>query len=59
MDLWQLNKMQLQDIGVLSENIFCANICTACHNDLFFSYRSEYGKTGRLGAIIYNEDKKD
>ena len=59
LDLWQLNKMQLQEIGVFSENIFCANICTSCHNDLFFSYRSEHGKTGRLGAVIYNEDKKD
>ena len=36
-------------IGVKKENIDVLGICTACRNDLFFSYRKEQGHTGRHG----------
>lgn len=51
-DLWEANKLQLAGVGVLKRNIVCANICTSCNTDLFYSYRKENGKTGRHAAII-------
>ncbi|MBR5329095.1 MAG: peptidoglycan editing factor PgeF [Firmicutes bacterium] len=35
--------------GVKKENIEVLDLCTACHNDMFFSYRKEHGQTGRHG----------
>ena len=54
-DLHLANKEQLLSVGVLSENIFVAPLCTMERIDLFFSYRVEkklYGKTGRLMVVI-------
>jgi YfiH family protein len=54
-DLHTANKEQLVRIGVLTENISVAPLCTMERNDLFFSYRKEkklYGKTGRLMSVI-------
>lgn len=52
LDLWQANRLQLEEIGVASENILVSSVCTACNNELFFSYRAEQGCAGRMGAII-------
>lgn len=52
LDLWQANRLQLEEIGVKSQNIAVSGICTACNNDVFFSYRADGGKTGRIGAMI-------
>jgi YfiH family protein len=54
-DLLQANRDQLQSVGVKSERIHTAPICTICRTDLFFSYRKEksvHGKVGRLMAIV-------
>ncbi|MFA6076001.1 MAG: peptidoglycan editing factor PgeF [Negativicutes bacterium] len=51
-DLWLANKLQLLEAGLLEENIVCAELCTSCNTDLFYSYRKENGKTGRHAAII-------
>lgn len=51
-NLWEANRRQLVDIGVQSTNIVCSDICTAGNKALFFSYRAENGKTGRIGAFI-------
>ena len=51
-DLWKANSMQLEQIGVLRSNIAVSGVCTACNNDLFFSYREDNGRTGRMGALI-------
>lgn len=51
-DLWKANCMQLEQIGVPSGNIVVSGVCTACNNELFFSYREENGRTGRMGASI-------
>ena len=54
-DLHTANKDQLTSVGVPSENIFTAPLCTMERTDLFFSYRVEskiYGKTGRLLSVI-------
>lgn len=43
------NLSLLVDCGVKEEHIDVLGLCTSCHNDLFFSYRKEQGKTGRHG----------
>lgn len=43
------NLALLQGCGVKQENIDVLGLCTSCHNDLFFSYRKEQGRTGRHG----------
>jgi YfiH family protein len=52
LDLWKTNQRQLVDIGVNPENIAVSQVCTACNNELFFSYRAENGHTGRISAVI-------
>jgi hypothetical protein len=54
-NLWQVNRLQLEAKGVLSNNILCAEVCTFDNKELFFSYRAEKGKTGRLAAIAYRK----
>lgn len=54
-DLLKANSDQLKSVGVLSQRIHVAPICTMCRTDLFFSYRKEKslnGKVGRLMAVI-------
>ena len=51
-DLWEINKIQLKELGILEENIVVSRICTSCQSDYFFSYRTFNGKTGRMGSII-------
>lgn len=53
LDLWKLNEHQLLQAGVKPEHIYVAGICTSCHNDRYFSYRKEKGKTGRLAAVLW------
>ncbi len=52
LSLWDANRIQLLEAGVLPEHIDEAQTCTACHSDMFFSYRADGGKTGRLAAVI-------
>ncbi|SHE56411.1 peptidoglycan editing factor PgeF [Desulforamulus putei] len=52
LDLWETNRRVLMDAGVKAENITVARLCTACRTDLFFSYRMEQGKTGRMASLI-------
>ncbi len=54
-DLLKANTDQLKSVGVLSQRIHVAPICTMCRTDLFFSYRKEKslnGKVGRLMAVV-------
>ncbi len=52
LDLPQINKQQLLDVGLLLEHIEMSNICTACEVDTFFSYRKEKGCSGRFMSMI-------
>jgi hypothetical protein len=51
LDLVKANWCQLLDAGVPGENIESVNLCTACHTELFFSYRKER-VTGRMLAVV-------
>lgn len=51
-DLKNINKRQLVELGLKEENIDVCPYCTVCNNDLFFSYRKENGTTNRHSAIV-------
>ena len=51
-NLWQANRQELLHAGIREENLYCADLCTSCNVDRFFSYRKERGVTGRFGAFI-------
>jgi YfiH family protein len=47
LDLPLANRHQLLRAGLLPEHIQTADLCTACHPELFFSHRAQGGDTGR------------
>ncbi len=49
-DLWEANRLQLVALGV--HRIEIAGLCTACHNDEFFSHRADHGRTGRFAVVM-------
>lgn len=52
LDLWTANALTLLKACVPAENIDMANTCTCCNSDVFYSYRADNGKTGRIAATI-------
>jgi polyphenol oxidase len=52
LNLVEANKRQLQTAGVREEHISVIEGCTACDTTRFFSHRAEFGKTGRMMAVI-------
>lgn len=51
-DAWRANRDQLELAGVRPDRIFCAEICTKSHPDVFHSYRAHGAGTGRMLGII-------
>jgi YfiH family protein len=51
LDLPGINKQELLKQGIREQNIIDSDICTACHKDEFFSYRSEGNTCARLMSI--------
>lgn len=52
LDLWAANRRQVVTAGVKEEHIVASGFCTNCNRRLFYSYRGEKGKTGRMLGII-------
>jgi hypothetical protein len=52
LDLGLVNYNQLIAAGVLASNIERSQFCSLTHSDLFFSYRRDNGKTGRMVTLI-------
>lgn len=52
LDLAKINRAQLIRAGMDKENIDQSSLCTSCRSDLFYSYRRERGKTGRMMGFI-------
>jgi YfiH family protein len=51
LDLSRAAQLELTQVGIPPENIETIPLCTACREDLFFSYRRD-GKTGRQLSFI-------
>ena len=52
LDLTKANRSQLIAAGLSVKNIFSSGLCTACHPDLFFSYRKQGPRSGRLLSAV-------
>lgn len=52
LDLWSATRDQLIAAGMRAEAVYSARLCTACHPELFYSYRREGAAAGRLVAFI-------
>lgn len=51
-DLWAANRQQLTDCGIPPENIYIAQKCTKCNPNIYYSYRAQQERTGRMAAVI-------
>jgi YfiH family protein len=56
LDLAGLNRNVLTDVGVPTDGIRSADLCTYCRDDLFYSYRRQGEGTGRMLAGIMIEE---
>jgi YfiH family protein len=52
LNLAEAARRQLLNAGVPEEQIETSSLCTRCRADLFFSYRREGTRTGRLLSVI-------
>ena len=52
LDLAGVNRAILEAAGVHPDRIADVSLCTACRTDLFFSYRAEKPRTGRMMNLI-------
>ncbi len=52
LDLGMVNYRQLLASGIPSSNIECSPFCSVRDHNLFFSYRRDQGKTGRMVSLI-------
>jgi len=46
------NQKQLIEAGIPAEQIAVSTLCTECRPDLFYSYRRERSRTGRMLSVI-------
>jgi YfiH family protein len=52
LDLKTLIRRQVQDCGIAPDRVSSVNLCTICHDDLFFSYRREGKVIGTMVSAI-------
>lgn len=52
LDLRRLNCLQMEEAGIEPNRIEAVNLCTACHPELFHSYRRDGKRTGRMTSGI-------
>lgn len=52
LDQAKANKRQLMTAGIPEAQIIASSLCTQCRADLFYSYRREGERTGRLLSVI-------
>ncbi len=52
LDLARLNIAILEEEGLRPDRIFDTSLCTVCRSDLFYSYRADRPKTGRMISLI-------
>lgn len=54
-NLYQLATLTLNNLGI--HQIFGGDFCTYQQKDLFYSYRRDQGRTGRMATLIYRNEK--
>lgn len=52
LDLKKINQQIIKKAGILPENIEISSLCTSCNQNIFYSFRKEHGKTGRMASWI-------
>ena len=52
LNLWEANRISLQEFGLKNINIYISKLCTHCSQEHFFSHRRDKGHTGRMAAVI-------
>jgi len=52
LNLQYANRILLEAAGVPSDQIVESGLCTGCRRDLFFSYRMQGRRSGRMGGFI-------
>ena len=52
LDLWEANRIVLEEAGVPDGQIEVSGYCTCCHADVLFSHRATNGHRGNLSAVI-------
>ena len=57
LDLWEANRMIMEEAGILSENITMPGICTCCNPEFLYSHRASNGMRGNLGAFLTLKNK--
>jgi YfiH family protein len=46
-------QISLMEAGVPAASIHASELCTACRADLFFSYRRDGPRSGRMAAVVW------
>ena len=54
LNLWEANRIIMQEAGIREEHISMPGICTCCNPEFLFSHRASHGKRGNLGAFLGN-----
>ncbi len=54
LDLWEVAALAAAEVGVPRAQVVNPRLCSACNNDLFFSYRADGPSTGRHGAALWS-----
>ena len=52
LNLWEANRIVLEETGIPSEQIEVSGYCTCCHADVLFSHRATNGHRGNLSGVI-------
>ncbi len=57
LNLWEANRILLEEAGIPKEQIEVSGYCTCCHADVLFSHRATNGRRGNLSGVISLERK--
>lgn len=57
LDLWEVNRLNLLDAGILSGHIGISGYCTKCHHDMLFSHRYHGDARGTNAGFIFIKNK--
>jgi len=52
LDLWQVNRIILEQAGVKPEHIVIGGVCTKCHSDVLYSHRVMGNDRGSLAGFL-------